>query len=190
MRDKDTILLEGVYDSIFHENIDFGSSSFERLYQELTSRGYTFSEAYDDNAKPHPDSIRHLTTSYPTFTNPDGIKLGISNSPLFTDPNRGGVWRGPSPLRDTGKLTLEVILTPPNLRGRGLASKALKDVMDAADAANVTLVAEPARMKPFVAKGQKGLTTSQLKKWYKKHGWDSPEEHSGYLVTKSPKRSD
>jgi GNAT superfamily N-acetyltransferase len=69
----------------------------------------------------------------------------------------------------------------PQLRGRGLGRQLLTAVTDWADAAGqrLTLFAEPIR-EPA---GEDGLTSVQLIRWYKRHGFvHLPRKHRSVLI--------
>ena len=64
---------------------------------------------------------------------------------------------------DDGRVLISRINVPVRSRGRGLASKMLKEILRDADAMGITLILEP------VPSG--GLDYEQLVAWYQRHGF-------------------
>lgn len=83
-------------------------------------------------------------------------------------------------MKSPNNVRIDAIYVPPKSRGKGLASKALQHVMNAADRAGITLGLKP------VPLGDGGMTTEQLRAWYAKHGF---EDAGGNVMVRFPKKA-
>lgn len=82
--------------------------------------------------------------------------------------------------------SIERIVTDPNARGKGSASKALGELTEAADKAGMTLQLEPTPYRSIIGKGP-SLTKEQLVSWYKKNGFEQKTQGSDAILIRTPK---
>lgn len=122
---------------------------------------------------------------FKTFISEDGnVKIAVDNAPIFV--HRGDVRMGDPTDRTPNTLTVQGLIVEPDVRGQGLASKAMQELHKAADEAGITLVGQPGRMGDFVTKGQKSLSTEELVVWYKKLGWTQQTHGSNLILERQP----
>ena len=135
--------------------------------------GYTFKDAWD-----HADEcVKYHNSTYPTFVSSDGnVKIGVSRNTIFM--NRSDVWYGDA-ARQPNNLVLAGIITSPDARGTGLASKAVDDFVQAAHQAgfNVQLKPEP------IVDYEEGLDREELIDWYKRHGFMQQYDNSDSILS-------
>jgi len=81
--------------------------------------------------------------------------------------------------------TVERIVTAPEGRGKGSASKALAELTAAADKAGLTLQLEPTPFRSIIGKGE-SLNKQQLIDWYKKNGFEQKVEGSDAILIRKP----
>jgi GNAT superfamily N-acetyltransferase len=81
---------------------------------------------------------------------------------------------------------IERIVTAPEGRGKGSASKALAELTEAADKAGLTLQLEPTPFRSIIGKGE-SLNKQQLIEWYKKNGFEQKTEGSDAILIRKPK---
>lgn len=126
---------------------------------------------------------------FQTFVSGDGnVKIAVDNAPIFV--HKGDVRLGNTNDRVPNELTIQGLVVEPGSRGQGLAKKAMQELQDAADENGITLVGEPVKMKDFVKKGQKSLSTEGLVAWYKKLGWTQQTKGSNLILEYKPKAPD
>jgi GNAT superfamily N-acetyltransferase len=122
-------------------------------------------------------------TTYPTFVTQDGnVKIAIDSSDIYV--HRNSVWIADPYERLEDARIIAAIVTNPAMRGKGLASQALRLLVQAADTAGVRLKLEPMEMKGESKKGDPKLKTKQLIEWYKRHGFNIDE--SGLIMERQP----
>jgi GNAT superfamily N-acetyltransferase len=80
---------------------------------------------------------------------------------------------------------IERIVTAPEGRGKGSASKALAELTEAADKAGLTLQLEPTPFRAIIGKGE-SLNKQQLIDWYKKNGFEQKTEGSDAILIRKP----
>lgn len=78
---------------------------------------------------------------------------------------------------------IEHIRSLPEFKNKGYASKLLKRLVDLADKMNVRLTLHP---QPTDNQGQ-GLSMDDLINWYKRYGFEYPDEDSDYEMIRYPK---
>jgi len=132
----------------------------------MLNRGYTYA-GHKINSQ---NKLVIGNSSYITLISPDGkTKLAFSTD-VFGE-QKGDVHRYLQNKKDG--FHIEAIVTDPKARGKGGASKMMKDVVEVADAVGTKLTAEIAPIKIFIKKGQKNLNKAELRKWYEKLGFES-----------------
>jgi len=115
------------------------------------------------------------------YTTPDGVEVTLREDNDVVDINGQEV---------QGDIQIDFIGVDKN-RGEGLASKELKNILDAADESDmsVSLIVDSkgaTETKQGLKKGELGLTDKQLKDWYKKRGFIFEGDSSyGYRPSKS-----
>lgn len=117
-------------------------------------------------------------------------KVAIAPTGLYFD--EGRVYEDNFPdVDENGNniFTIHQIVTTEEKRGTGSASKALSEITKAADKAGLTLQLEPVAIKPYIKKGGKSLTSSQLADWYKRNGFEQKEEGTDAILIRNPKPS-
>lgn len=77
-----------------------------------------------------------------------------------------------------GEVVVELIETAPSARGRGLATKALRALMQAAVATRICLIVWP--MQSEVSEG--AMTSEQLAAWYRRLGFDFIGEYEDEMA--------
>jgi hypothetical protein len=154
--------------------------NFWGLGDALKRSQMDYIEARDDRA------FRNSGASYPTFVSPDGVRIAIqtSNDILFNPNSKDVLYSSSRP--EKGVVILDAIVTPEGSRGQGLASKALKSLVRAADESGVTLKAEVA---PMSQQGKQGaLSKKGLIDWYKRHGFETESKGSqSPILVRKPK---
>ncbi len=139
------------------------------------------------NKEPNLNALRLSNGTYPTIVSPDGVIVVLDASDRFL--HNGYVWVGDDSYDiNPNRLTIAAIVTPEHLRGKGLASKALKSLQQIADQLGMQLIGEPAQMKDF--KGKKSLTKKQLINWYKKNNWSRKYDDIDSILQYQPKKID
>jgi len=78
---------------------------------------------------------------------------------------------------------IEHVRTLPEFKNKGYASRLLKRLVDLADKMNVRLTLHP---QPTDNQGQ-GLSTDDLIDWYKRYGFEYPDENSDYEMIRYPR---
>jgi hypothetical protein len=81
--------------------------------------------------------------------------------------------------------SIERIVTAPEGRGKGSASKALDELTEAADKAGLTLQLEPTPFRSLIGKGE-SLEKDVLIEWYKKYGFEQKTEGSDAILIRNP----
>ncbi|CAB4150055.1 hypothetical protein UFOVP549_33 [uncultured Caudovirales phage] len=81
--------------------------------------------------------------------------------------------------------SIERIVTAPEGRGKGSASKALDELTEAADKAGLTLQLEPTPFRSLIGKGE-SLNKGSLIEWYKKYGFEQKTEGSDAILIRKP----
>jgi hypothetical protein len=112
--------------------------------------------------------------AFPTFER-DGVRVALSsNNVLYLD-EKNKVNEG---YGEPDEVILRFLGTDPSQRQKGLASSALKDIVDGADQSGVTLYIEP------VSLDKQGLSDQGLVKLYKKFGFE--EEGGNKILVRRP----
>lgn len=134
-----------------------------------------------------PDAFKWRNSIYPTITNKEKtVKVGLDRTDIFD--RNGDVWVGDPSHPLLNGWVIGAIVTDPEHRGKGEASKVLQQIVKAADECGIMFKGEPVAMKDFIKKGQKSLTRNQLIKWYQRHGFEPNER--GNIITRNPKKVD
>ena len=158
---------------------------FEVLTQQMKERDYSYEPAWD----PKRETTGALSIGgyrYPTFIAPDAkARIALDSTDLYL--YKGSVRVGDPSVRNPKQWTLQGLIVNPEVRGQGVGGQTLQHLQEAADAAGVTLIAEPVQMRQFVARGQQALTTKQLTDWYLRHGWKQREPGSNQILIREPK---
>lgn len=81
--------------------------------------------------------------------------------------------------------SIERIVTAPEGRNKGSASKALDELTEAADKAGLTLQLEPTPFRSLIGKGE-SLNKGSLIEWYKKYGFEQKTEGSDAILIRKP----
>lgn len=136
------------------------------------------------NKQSNPNALKLPDGTYPVIISPEGVIIALDARDRYL--HNGHVWMGDDIFPQSDKVTLAAIITPENLRGKGFASKALKELQQMADQLGMTVVGEPAQMKDF--KGKKSLTKPQLLKWYKKNNWQQKYPDNDQILQYFPKK--
>jgi len=112
--------------------------------------------------------------SFPTFER-DGVRVALSSNNILYLDERNKVNEG---YGEPDEVILRFLGTDPSQRQKGLASSALKDIVDGADQSGVTLYIEP------VSFDTKGLSDQDLVKLYKKFGFE--DEGANKILVRRP----
>ena len=111
---------------------------------------------------------------FPTFER-DGVRVALSSNNILYLDERNKVNEG---YGEPDEVILRFLETDPSQRQKGLASSALKDIVDGADQSGVTLYIEP------VSFDTKGLSDQDLVKLYKKFGFE--DEGGNKILVRRP----
>ena len=112
--------------------------------------------------------------SFPTFER-DGVRVALSSNNILYLDERDKVNEG---YGEPDEVILRFLGTDPSQRQKGLASSALKDIVDGADQSGVTLYIEP------VSLDTQGLSDQDLVKLYKKFGFE--DEGGNKILVRRP----
>lgn len=142
----------------------------DNFTREMERRGYTLQLPRNQDLSPNPNALTNEGTTYATFVSPDGnVKQAVSTDILFE--RKGEVWRGDPSAGVKDGFTLEIIHTEPSQRGKGLAGKMFRDMIEVADMVGAKLYAEVAPVKSMIKRGEKSLSKNDLLKWYESLGF-------------------
>jgi hypothetical protein len=111
---------------------------------------------------------------FPTFER-DGVRVALSSNNILYLDERNKVNEG---YGEPDEVILRFLGTDPSQRQKGLASSALKDIVDGADQSGVTLYIEP------VSLDTQGLSDQDLVKLYKKFGFE--DEGGNKILVRRP----
>jgi len=112
--------------------------------------------------------------AFPTFER-NGVRVALSSNNILYLDERNKVNEG---YGEPDEVILRFLGTDPSQRKKGLASSALKDIVDGADQSGVTLYIEP------VSLDKQGLSDQDLIKLYKKFGFE--EEGGNKILVRRP----
>jgi hypothetical protein len=159
-----------------------------RITEAAKRHGWSFepSYVYDETQSPitNTKALKNGSTTYPTLINPDGnVRFALTNQSIYL--HNGNVWLGDPYHVDSDKLTIFALVVDANCRKQGLATPALLFLQSLADELKIKMLAEPAQMTAF--KKPKALTTLQLRKWYKRHGWERMYPDTDRILVYRPK---
>lgn len=157
----------------------------QKLVKGMTDLGYRYEPPSLDSRQANPNAVRIGGSVYPTFVSGDGaVKLAFDTTDIFE--KNGEVWIGDPTAPIPDGIVGQAVITDPEKRGQGLASKVIKDLVKVADQYGLRLIFEPAQMKSEVKKGQKALSTKELVAWYKKLGFEQRTPGSDLILERSP----
>ncbi len=152
----------------------------DEFFDAAEKEGFSVVEPSEEGA------VKIGDAKYPTFVTEDkNVKIALTTTPIFVG-HGNKVWNADPSERVPGEFVIGGIITEPGARGKGLASKALDQLLAAADKAGATLYGEPIPMKAFIGKGEKALTKEQLVKWYESKGFTEVEGSGGKIIVRSP----
>ncbi|MEI6731153.1 MAG: hypothetical protein WCK90_00580, partial [archaeon] len=163
------------------ENCGTGSGGFQP--------GNTCAKGVTIKLKPvKEDGIAKARKSWETLVGDTSKFFYLGNGFMVRTYKEGGVTLEFKPFQDEWRLAF--IKTAPGFSGKGLASRALKELTEAADKAGVkmTLDVDPQRNE---GETQKILTKAQLFKWYERNGFVRSRYEDGKLsdaMIRQPKR--
>jgi GNAT superfamily N-acetyltransferase len=165
--------------TILTENNGTGQELLDKFIVSLDKYGLEY------HGTDSPDAFRWRGNIYPTITNPEKtVKVGLDRTDIFD--REGQVWVGDPTCPLLNGWVIQAIVTDPEHRGKGEASKVLSQIVKAADDNGIMFKGEPVPMKDFIKRGQQKLTRNQLIKWYKRHGFEPNER--GNIITRNPKK--
>jgi hypothetical protein len=155
----------------------------ERLTELALKNGWKYESTRLEDKELNPQAVKMGGSTYPTLVSPGGIKLALDTTDLFMHGSH--VWNADPTEVSPNRITLVAIITPGELRGQGLATKALRDLQKMADQLNMVIVGEPVQIKTF--KDKKSLTSKQLIAWYKRLGWVQRTKGNDSILEYRPK---
>lgn len=156
----------------------------QRVSDAMQQRGWAVHLPRDKQGKVDPLAVKIGKDTYPTIVSPDGkVRIALDATDLFE--RNGEVWNADPQEWKPDRLTVSAVITDPSARGRGLASAALKQLHEAADALGIRLVLEPRQMPDYA--GKQALTTEQLASWYKRLGYTQQKKGSNLILERQPR---
>ena len=161
--------------------LEAAESSVSRLSQMAVANGWKY-EPVTLGREINPKSVSVGSVVYPTLVNQDGVMIALDVMDRYK--HSGRILLGDYLDVSPNRVTLAAIITPGENRKRGMGSKALQQLQTFADNLGIVIVGEPVQMKQF--KNKESLTTKQLIKWYKKHGWKQRIEGDDSILEYRP----
>lgn len=153
----------------------------EKFLSLLPKYGLEF-YSWDNN--PNDVAFHWRGGTYPTITDKEHqVKVALDTTDIFS--RRGDVWVGDPSHPLVHGFVIQAIVTDPEQRRKGKAKETPNKVLQAADEAGLFLKLEPAPMKDFIKRGQKGMTIDQLRKWYGSLEFEKDPEAN--IMTRKPK---
>lgn len=138
---------------------------FVQLVSMMQQKGYIVISPFDNKEKcvQYADNSSFFTFS----TNDYNVRLGVESGGLYF--SRYGDSFTNSDAEKS--LIIAGVVTEPKFRGKGLASKIMKDFMDCAKSLNIKVYLEPKPMKNYIEKDKASLSEKHLLEWYKGMGF-------------------
>lgn len=157
-----------------------------QVHSLMPKRGFTF-ELPPDNLNNATECIEIQNNIYPTLISQDkNVKLAITMSNLGERNGRVYSYNllGPA---EKNTIVIQAIVTDPQARNQGYASKALDQVVSAAAESGIVLKLEPGQISSILkSRKEMALTSKQLANWYKKKGFKQQRANSDKILEFNP----